>query len=146
MNMMNRISNEILIILTILIRCSLTLPSALENATTLNGLDTMFISNDLQCLAQMPYTDLMKIRKAIRMMHVVSDYDAHQTWNLTTSKIDNQNHNQSDSLLRELPADETRHVFQYISRFKTSTTKSPLAEPFMMTNQMHNAWRNNQLT
>lgn len=143
--MMNVISNKVLIVLAILIRCILTLPSALENGTYDNGI--MYISNDMQCLAQMPVGELMKIQKAIRMMHAVSnDFDTHQTSNLTALKIDNQNHNQSDSLLRELPTAETRNVFQYFSRFKTSTTKSPLAEPFMMTNQMHNAWRNNQLT
>lgn len=144
--MMNRISNKFLIVLAILVRCTLTLPSALENGTY-NDNGIMYISNDLQCLAQMPVGELMKIRKAIRMMHAVSDnFDAHQTSNLKALKIDNQNHNQSDSLLRELPMAETRNVFQYFSRFTTSTTKSPLAEPFMMTNQMHNAWQNNQLT
>lgn len=155
MNTMNGISNKILIVLVILIRCSLS-TSAVENGTYdnsneydyLNGNGMMYTSNDLQCLAEMPVGDLMKIRKAIRMMHAVSDYDAHQTSShlAAAPKIDNQNQtqsqNQSNGLLRELPVAEKRTAFQYF----TSTTKSPLAEPFMMTNQMHNAWRNNQLT
>lgn len=144
MSMMNGISNKILIVSAILIRCSLTLPSVWENGTYDNGI--MYTSNDLQCLTEMPMSELMKIRKAIRMMHAVSDYDAYQTSNFTASKIDNQNHKQSDSLLRELPVAETRNVFPFFSRFTTSTTKSPLAEPFMMTNPMQNAWQYNQLT
>lgn len=150
MSAMNGISNKTLIVLVILFRCSLA-ASAVENGTYdnsneydyYNGNGMIYTPNDLQCLAQMPVGDLMKIRKAIRMMHAVSDYDAHQTSSHLAAalKIDNQHQNQSNSLLRELPAAETRTVFKYF----TPTTKSPLAEPFMMTNH-HNAWRNNQLT
>lgn len=141
MSMMNGISNKILIVLAILIRYSSTM-SSMENGTS-NGM--MFIGNDLQCLAQMPVGDLMKIRKAIRMMHAVSDYDAHHLPHLNALKIDNQNRNQTDSLLRELPdVADTHAAFRYFSRYSNSTN-SPMAQRFMMTNQMHNDARNNQL-
>lgn len=133
---MCKISIKILFALAILIRCASTLENGTYDAM-------MFVSNDLQCLTQMPIGELMKIKKAIRMMHVVSDYEELRPWNSTESKIDNQT--QSDNLLRELPNIESRNVFHYFTRFETSTAKSPLAEPFMMTSQLHDTLRNNQL-
>lgn len=133
-----------LIVLTILMRCSFTLASSRENGTY-DGL--MFIENDVECLAEMPIGELMKIQKAIRMMHVVSAYDAHQRLNSSVLEINNQNQNQNDSRLRELiePAAETRTIHRLFSHFTTSTTKSPLAEAFMMTGQVHDAIKHNQL-
>lgn len=110
---------------------------------TLNSL--MFTSNDLQCLAETPFTDLMKIQKAIRMMHAVSAYDAHKWTNSTALQIDNQIQNQSDTLMRELPMPEARNAFQYFQQYKISTIKPPLAEPFMMASQVHDAMRHNQI-
>lgn len=136
MSMMSRISNKILIALAILIRCASTLENGTYDAM-------MFIPNDLQCLTQMPIGELMKIKKAIRMMHVVSDYEELRPWNSTESKIDNQT--QSDNSLRELPNIESRSLFHYSTRFGTSTAESPLAEPFIMTSQLHETLRNNQL-
>lgn len=138
--MMNRISKKILIVFSILIRCSLSFEST-ENGT-FDSL--MYTSNDLQCLAETPIGDLMKIRKAIRMMNAVSIYDAHRL--STATALQNDNQNQSDSELRELPGAEARNVFQYFHRYTTSTTKSPLAEPFMMSSQVHDAMRNNHVT
>ncbi|XP_031635792.1 uncharacterized protein LOC116348801 [Contarinia nasturtii] len=138
MRMMNGISNKILIVLAILIRYTSTV-STMENGTD-DGM--MFVSNDLQCLAQMPVGDLMKIRKAIRMMHAVSEYDAHRLPHLTA--IDNQNQNQTDSLLRELPEADTRNAFQYFSRYPNSTNL-PMAQRFMMTSPMHKNPPNKQL-
>ena len=113
----------------------------------------MFIADDVQCLAQMPVTDLMKIRNTIKMMHAVSAYDAlhRQPTHATELEINSQSQNQSqnqnqsdsdsgtDSPLRELDesVSETKHIFKYLRRFTTSTTKSPMAEAFMMTGQMH---------
>lgn len=131
MSSMNIISNKILIVLSILIQCSLTWPST--GNETFTGL--MFMSNDLQCLAQMPVGDLMKIQKAIRTMNAVSVNDAHRFSNAISSKIDNQSQNQSDSRLRELPVAETRNVFQH---FTPHATQSPQAEPFMMDEALRN--------
>lgn len=149
-NMMNRIENMIIIFivfLPILSQYSLALASIPQNGTYDS---LMFIEDDVQCLAQMPVGDLMKIQKAIRSMHAVAAYNAHQHSNLTALKIDNrsQNQNQSDSLLRELnePTAETRTISRLFNRFTTSTTKSPLAEAFMMAGQEHDAIRGNQLT
>lgn len=136
-----QISNKILIVLSILIRCSLSVKSMANE--TLNGM--IFTSNDLQCLAETPFSDLMKIQKAIRMMHVVSAYDAQKWSNSTALQIDNQIPNQSDTLLRELPMAEERTVFQYFQQYKTSTIK-PQSEPFMMSSQVHDAMRHNQIT
>lgn len=132
------------IVLTILMRCSLTLASSPENGTYDS---LMYIENDVECLAEMPIGELMKIQKAIRMMHVVSAYDAHQRPNLPVLQINNQNQNHNDSRLRELvePAAETRTIHRLFSRFTTTTTKSPLAEAFMMTGQVHDAYKSNQL-
>lgn len=141
MTSINGMANKILIVLAILIRCSLMLPS--QNGTY-DGM--MLGSNDLQCLTEMPVSDLMKIRKAIRMMHAVSAYDEHQMSNTIALKINNQNQNQNDSLLRELPVAETHKVFQYFTRFTTTTTKSPLAQPFMMTGLAHDVWNNGPFT
>lgn len=138
MNMANVISNKILIVLSILIRRSLPSPSA-ENGT-FAGL--MFMSDDLQCLAEMPVGDLMKIQKAIRTMNAVSAYDAQRLPNSIAPEIDSQNRNQNDSRLRELPEAEARNVFQY---FTPHTTQSPQAERFMMTGQVDGAQRNKQL-
>lgn len=145
---MDGIANTVLILiaLPILGRCSFALTSQ-QNGTHASSL--MFIADDLQCLAQMPVTDLMKIRNTIKMMHAVSAYDAlhRQPTHATEleingqSQIQNQNRsdNDSDSPLRELDGTvaETKHIFKYLSRFTTSTTKSPLAEAYMMTGQMH---------
>lgn len=128
---MNVISNKILIVLSILIRCSLALPSTGNG--TFTGL--MFMSNDLQCLAQMPVGDLMKIQKAIRTMNAVSVNDAHRLPNAILSEINNHSQNQSDSRLREIPVAETRNVFQH---FTPHTTQSPQAEPFMMDEALRN--------
>lgn len=135
----------LIVILPILIRNSLSVASTPENGTYDS---LMFIENDVQCLAQMPIGDLMKIQKAIRSLHAVSAYNAHRHSNLSALKINNHNQNQSDSQLRELnePAAETRTVFHLFNRFTTSTTKSPLAAAFMMTGQEHDAISGSQLT
>lgn len=148
MNMMNVTANMILIFilyLPMLIQYSLALIPSPENGTYDS---LMYIENDVQCLAQMPVGELMKIQKAIRMMHAVSAYDAHRQPNLSALEVNNQSQNQNDSRLRELsePVAETRTVFGLFDRFKTSTTKSPLAEAFMMTGQVHDALRGGQLT
>lgn len=140
---MSGIAYEVLIVSVLLISCSLLTSSSIEIGPYD---DIMHTSNDMQCLAQMPIVDLMKIQNAIKMMHAVSAYDAKRLSNLTASPIDYQNYNESHSgLLRELPADETRHMFRYYPRFARLTTKSPLAEPFMMTSQVHEAMKNNEL-
>lgn len=130
---------RILIVSALLISC-LSTSSSVENGAYDN---LMYISSDMECLAQMPFVDLMKIQKAIKMMHSVSADDVNRLSNLTASQIDNQNHSQSDSDLRELPTDETRRTFRFLPRFGHSTTKSSLAEPFMMTSQVHDAMKNN---
>lgn len=135
-------ANKILIVLAILIRCSLMSPS--QNGTY-DGV-VFGAANDLQCLAEMPVSDLMKIRKAIRMMHAVSAYDAHRMSSPIALEINNQHQNQSDSLLRELPTAETKNVFQYFTGLSATTTKSPLAQPFMMTGLAHNVWNNGPFT
>lgn len=134
----NVISKKILIVLSILIRCSLSSPSTVNG--TFDGL--MFMSDDLQCLAQMPVGELMKIQKAIRTMNAVSVHDAQRLPNSIASEIDSQNRNQSDSRLREIPEAEARNVFQY---FTSHTTQSPQAERFMMTGQQSGTVRNKQL-
>lgn len=131
----------ILIISELLIPCILT-SSSVENGSTENS---MYISSDMECLTQMPFVDLLKIQNAIKMMHAVSAYDVSRLSNLTASHFDKQNHNQSDGQMRELPAAETRSIFRFLPRFGHSTTKSPLAEPFMMTSQVHDAMKNNDM-
>lgn len=127
----------------LLIPCALmSSSSSMENGTDDN---LMFISSDMECLAQLPIVDLMKIRKAIKMMHAVSVYDANRLSNLTTLQINNQNRSQSDAGLRELPTDETRSIFRYLPRFGASTTESPMAEHFIMASQVHDAMKHNDL-
>lgn len=143
MMMMNGIANTVLILiaLPILGRCSFAMTSH-QNGTHASSL--MFIADDVECLAQMPVTDLMKIRNTIKIMHAVTAYDAlhrqpptHATELETNGQ--NQNRSDSDSPLRELDesVSETKHVIKYLSRFTTSTTKSPMAEAYMMNSQMH---------
>lgn len=134
----------IFIVLTMVFQCSLVLPSSVKNGTYDS---LMFIENDVQCLAQMPIDKLMKIQKAIRMMHVVSAYDAHHPSNLT--EINNDSQNQSDTRLRELaaPEAESRTLHRLFGGFTTSpTVQSPLAEAFMMPGQVHDTIGGSQLT
>lgn len=155
--MINEITNMflILIVLTSLIRYTLAWPSTVYGTAVDvgggrgDGGGLMYIENDLQCLAQMPVADLMRIRNAIKMMHAVSAYDEHRHHNTSpTMRIETTGQNQSDTLLRALdePTDETRQVFQYFKqRFKGSTTKSPLAEAYIMTSQGPNTGKIHQL-
>lgn len=149
--MMNGIANTVLILiaLPILGRCSFAMTSQQSGTNASSSL--MFIADDVECLAQMPVTDLMKIRNTIKMMHAVTAYDASHRQPSThatqleinsQSQVENQNQNRngSDSSLRELDesVSETKHIFKYLSsRFTTSTTKSPIAEAYMMNGQMH---------
>lgn len=141
--MMNGIANTVLILiaLPILGRCSFAMTSH-QNRTHASSL--MYIADDVECLAQMPVTDLMKIRNTIKMMHAVTAYDAlhRQPPELEINgRIQTQNQNQSDndSPLRELDesVSETKHIFKYLRRFTTSTTISPMAQAYMMNGQMH---------
>lgn len=147
--MMNGIANTVLILiaLPILGRCSFAMTSH-QNRTHASSL--MFIADDVECLAQMPVTDLMKIRNTIKMMHAVTAYDAlHRQppthpaeWGIN-GRSQTQNHNRNDSdndsPLRELDesVSETKHIFKYLSQFTTSTTISPMAQAYMMNGQMH---------
>lgn len=152
--MMNGIANTVLILiaLPILGRCSFAVTSQQTGTNASSSL--MFIADDVECLAQMPVTDLMKIRNTIKMMRAVTAYDAlhRQPPTLATeleinsqpqaqAQAQNQNRNDSDSdsALRELDesVSETKHIFKYLSRFTSSTTKSPIAEAYMMNGQMH---------
>lgn len=144
---MNGIANLVFILISLLLldRCSFALASH-ANGTHASSL--MFIADDIQCLAQMPITDLMKIRNTIKVMHAVSAYDAlHRQPTATTeleigeqSHSQNRSDNDSDSQLRELnePVAETKHIFKYLSPFKTSTTTPPLAEAYIWNGQIHN--------
>lgn len=150
--MMNGIANTVLILiaLPILGRCSFAQNGTHESAAASN---LMFIADDVECLAQMPVTDLMKIRNTIKMMHAVTVYDAalHQQQPPSTHATEsdgngknqignNQNQSDIDSPLRELDesVSETKHIFKYLSsRFTTSTTQTPMAEAYMMNGQMH---------
>lgn len=118
-NVMIGVANTILIIL---VDCSLTL------ASSQNGTLESMMADDVQCLAQMPVGDLMKIRKAIGMMHAVSVYDAQRLSNASALQINNQTE----------PA-ETR-TFQMFGGFtgSTTTSSSPLAQSFVMAKQPQN--------
>lgn len=88
----------------------------------------MFMPDDIQCLTQMPLTELIKIQRTITSLHAVSDYDAKQ--------MASNSQNQSEiemSELREAPESEAeeRTLFHYF-KWKT-TTKSPLAASFIST-------------
>lgn len=92
----------------------------------------MFMPDDIQCLTQMPLTELMKIQRTIASLHAVSDYDAKQ--------MASNNQNQSEielSELREAPESEAeeRTLFHYF-KWK-ATTKSPLAASLISTSNAY---------
>lgn len=100
-----------------------------ENGTASN---LMFMPDDIQCLTQMPLTELIKIQRTIASLHVVSDYDAKQM----TSNSQNQSEIEM-SELREAPESEAeeRTFFHYF-KWKT-TTKSPLAASLISTSNAY---------
>lgn len=108
------------------------------NGTSNSNSSLMFIyDDDLQCLTQMPLTDLLKIRRTIASMHIVSEFDEKQM----SKSIDNHG-DDKPSELRELPDDavEPRTIFRFFKR--KTTTETPSAAS--LTANAYEMWQPNR--
>lgn len=125
-----------LMLIFVLCLSLIVLKSASANSTDLYENETasslMFMPDNIQCLTQMPLTELIKIQRTIASLHAVSDYDAKQM----TSNSQNQSEIEM-SELREAPESEAeeRTLLHYF-KWKT-TTKSPLAASLISTSSAY---------
>lgn len=104
-----------------------------------NTSSTMYMFDDLQCLAQVSVNDLLKIQKNINMMHAVSVQNTRKNSNpLTLSSKINNNKTSDRSELRDLPDVETRSIFHYFMPSKT-TTETPSVASLLMTSDAQGA-------
>lgn len=69
--------------------------------------------DDLQCLTQMPMSELLRIQKNLHLMHAVSDYNANAVGSKAISRIDNHHtiNNNNSKLDSIQPVLESRHTF-----------------------------------
>lgn len=127
--------------LVIVLSPRLAIALAPINNRNLTDSSLMYMNDDLQCLAQMPLNDLLKIQKNIASFHTVSEYDKFQMVDLSARQLNDNSESDDDgdsevsssSELRELPEAEPRTIFKYFRRTTTTSTEPPLAASLIST-------------